>query len=82
MINVDNVLSGPKPCSNQLSVTTFQAIYPSVWGNTTPGAKSGDKVEVFGAYIENKAVGTCGVTLYGSRSYYIKKLGNETNSTA
>ncbi len=81
MVNVDKVLSGPKPCSNQLSITTFQALYPSVWGNTTPGIKSGDKVEVFGAYHENEAGGTCAVTLYGSRSYYIKKQGSETNST-
>ncbi|MGA9099336.1 MAG: hypothetical protein WB392_10445 [Methanotrichaceae archaeon] len=82
LVNVDNVLSGPKPCSNHLSITTFQAIYPPIWGKTDPDIKSGDKVEVFGAYYENKAVGTCSVTLYGSKNYYIKKLGNETNSIA
>ena len=81
MVNVDKVLRGPKPCSNQLSITTFQAIYPSVWGKTDPDIKSGDKVEVCGAYYENNASGTCSVTLYGSRNYYIKGLGNETNST-
>lgn len=81
-VNVDKVLSGRKPCSNQLSITTFQALYPSVWGKTDPDIKSGDGVEVFGAYHENKAVGICSVTLYGSRNYYIRKIGNETNSTA
>lgn len=82
MVNVDKILSGPKPCSDQLSITTFQAIYPSIWGKTAPDIKSGDAVEVFGAYHENKAVGICSVTLYGSKNYYIKKLGNETNSTS
>ncbi len=84
LVDVDKVLSGPKPCSNQLSVTTFQAIYPSVWGKMDPDIKSGDKVEVFGAYHyhENNGVAACAVTLYGSRSYYIRKQGSEINSTA
>ncbi len=81
-VKVDKLLSGPKPCSDELSITTFQALYPSVWGKTDPDIKSGDDVEVFGAYHDNKAVGICSVTLYGSKGYYIKKLGNGTNSTA
>ncbi|MFB3766281.1 MAG: hypothetical protein ACE14P_13680 [Methanotrichaceae archaeon] len=83
LVDIDKVLSGPKPCSNQLSITTFQAIYPSVWGKMDPDIKSGDKVEVFGAYHyhENNGVNVCAVTLYGSRSYYIKKQSSEGNST-
>ncbi len=85
MVKVDEVLSGPKPCSGELAVTTFQALYPSVWGSMAQDIRAGDRLEVFGAYHENRAEGTCGVTLYGSKSYYIKKLGikgNSTNSTA
>jgi hypothetical protein len=80
-VKVDEVLSGPKPCNDLLPVTTFQAIYPSVWGTAAPDIRSGDRVEVFGAYSENKAADTCGVTLYGSKNYYIKKISSETNAT-
>jgi hypothetical protein len=81
-VKVDRLISGPKPCNNLLTVTTFQAIYPSVWGRVDPNIQSGDRVEVFGAYSENDAADTCGVTLYGSTSYYIKNLSSQTNGSA
>jgi hypothetical protein len=80
-VKVVEVLSGPEPCKDLLTVTTFQAIYPSVWGSASPNIQPGDSVEVFGAYSESEAADTCGVTLYGSKSYYIKNLSNETRHT-
>ncbi len=82
-IKVEEVLSGPQNCSGQLDVTTSAALYPEVWGTVEPGIKSGDRLEVFGAYQSSPGRGMCSVTLYGSKGYYIRKAdqGIITNAT-
>gem|GEM_PF-1228510 len=82
-VKVEEVLSGPQNCSGQLDVTTSAALYPAVWGTVEPGIKSGDRLEVFGAYHTSPGTGMCSVTLYGSEGYYIRKIdqGIITNAT-
>ena len=67
-VSVDEMISGPQPCSNQMNVTTvalFQA------GYIDPDIAQGDEVEVYGYYSEDS--GGCGVSLAGSDEYYLKK---------
>jgi hypothetical protein len=67
IVSVDEVISGPQPCSNQLNVT-LQAV-PPPWGYMDPNITEGDKVEVYGDYYEDQD--GCGVSLVGSEDYYI-----------
>lgn len=76
-VRVDQVLQGPEPCSDQLEVITSAALFPAVWGSVEPGIKAEDSLEVFAAYHTNPNSGTCSATLYGSKGYYIKKVGPE-----
>lgn len=80
-VNVDEVLSGPQPCSDQLDVITSAALFPAVWGMVEPDIKAGDRLEVFGAYSTNPGRGTCSMTLYGSKGYYIRKAGQGNATT-
>ncbi len=73
-VKVEEVLSGPQNCSGQLDVITSAALYPAVWGTVEPGIKSGDRLEIFGAYQSSPGIGMCSVTLYGSKGYYIRKV--------
>jgi PKD repeat protein len=69
-VDVDQVISGPRPCSYSLPVITYQAT-SDVWGYVDPNISAGDKVEVFGKY---EAGVECAVRLEGSTSYYIKRV--------
>ena len=67
-VSVDEIISGPQPCNNQMNVTTvalFQA------GYIDPDIAQGDEIEVYGYYSEDQ--GGCGVSLVGSEEYYLKK---------
>lgn len=72
-VKVEEVLSGPQPCSDQLDVITSGALFPAVWGMVEPDIKAGDRLEIFGAYHTNPSRGMCSMTLYGSKGYYIRK---------
>ncbi|MCR4405209.1 MAG: PKD domain-containing protein [Candidatus Acetothermia bacterium] len=75
-VDVDQVISGPRPCSDSLPVITYQAT-SEVWGYVDPNIQAGDKVEVYGRY---EAGVECAVRLEGSTSYYIKRI-EETRKT-
>ena len=66
-VSVDEMISGPEPCSNRLNVS-LQAV-PPPWGYMDPNITEGDKVEVYGDYYEDQD--GCGVSLVGSEDYYI-----------
>ena len=68
VVQVDEVLSGPQPCNDQLNVTTA-AVAPPV-GYMDPDIAEGDQVSVYGCYTEQDG---CGVSLIGSEDYYIQK---------
>ncbi len=77
-VDVDKVISGPQPCSDQLKVITWDSRNPAeaVWGYVDPTISEGDEVEVFGryeVYDENQ----CRVILEGSDRYYINKAATK-----
>ena len=75
-VSVDELISGPQPCSNQLSVIHGPTgSNPS--GYMDPNIKKGDKVKVYAGYYEEQ--GGCIVTLGGSYSYYIKKSSSSAS---
>ena len=74
-IKVDHVIFGPRPCSRVINVTTFAPISPIPWGFSDQRIKPGNKVKVFGTYHtgESLSPGKCGIWLFGSKKYFIKK---------
>ncbi|MEA1863586.1 MAG: dockerin type I repeat-containing protein [Euryarchaeota archaeon] len=68
VVQVDEVFSGPQPCSDQLNVTTA-AVAPPV-GYMDPDIAEGDQVSVYGRYTEQDG---CGVSLIGSEDYYLRR---------
>ncbi|MCP8310268.1 MAG: hypothetical protein L6N94_02060 [Candidatus Methylarchaceae archaeon HK01M] len=71
-VDVDEVISGPQPWSNQVDVITKQAVAPP-WGSVEQDIEEGDKVEVYAKYLQwlvNPERNS--VTLNGSEDYYIK----------
>ena len=66
-VSVDEIISGPAPCSNWLNVT-LQATFP--FGYMDPNITAGDPVEVYGDYCEDPE--GCSVSLAGSEDYYIR----------
>lgn len=69
----DPIISGPQPCSDELKVTTYQAINDA-WGFNDTNICEGDQVAVYGVYLETNS--GCEVTLQGSEEYYIKLTDN------
>ncbi|MHC1572322.1 MAG: NosD domain-containing protein [Methanosarcinales archaeon] len=65
-VSVDELISGPQPCSNEITVSVF--IYPP-FGYFDPNITIGDMVEVYGNYIEDQ--NGCSVSLNGKEDYYI-----------
>ncbi len=74
-VSVDEVISGPVPCSDWLNVT-LQSVAPPV-GSMDSNIAAGDKVEVYGNYCEDPE--GCSVSLVGSEDYYI--VSAESNIT-
>lgn len=74
-IKVNHVIFGPRPCSRVINVTTFAPISPIPWGFTDPRINPGNKVIVFGTYHTNGTLspGKCGIWLFGSKKYFIKR---------
>ncbi len=68
VVQVDEVLSGPQPCNDQLNVTTASVAPP--WGYMDPDITKGDQVYVYGRYTSQDG---CDVSLIGSDDYYIKR---------
>lgn len=68
-VSVDELISGPQPCSNQLFVW-ISAVWPS--GYIDSNIKELDQVEVFGSYDKDQVGYQCSVSLIGSTDYYIK----------
>ena len=68
-VKVEEVISGPQPCNDQLDVITKQAINV-VWGYADPNIQENYKVKVYGIYKEQVNDG-CNVVLYGSKNYYM-----------
>jgi parallel beta-helix repeat protein len=68
-VSVDEVISGPEPCSDWLNVT-LQAVYSRGFMDQNIAAE--DKVEVYGNYCEDPE--GCSVSLIGSEDYYIIRL--------
>ena len=68
VVQVDEVLSGPQPCNDQLNVTTA-AVAPPV-GYMDPDIAEGDQVGVYGHYTEQDG---CDVSLIGSEEYYVQR---------
>ena len=71
IVSVDNLTQGPQPCSSQINVIIYQAIYPNVWGTVDQNITQGDIVDVFGEYVEDNS--GCEVTLHNSTEYYLMK---------
>jgi hypothetical protein len=71
-VTVDEVISGPQPCSNEITVSVF--IYPP-YGYFDPDITVGDKVEVYGKYY---AQGECYVSLNGKEDYYLRTVEDNT----
>jgi len=72
IVDVDEVISGSQPLSDQVDVVTYQATAPP-WGYVDPDIEEGDKVEVYGKYLQwvlNPERDS--ITLNGSEDYYIK----------
>ena len=65
-VTVDEVISGPQPCSNELTV--YWGAYPPM-GYFDPNITVGDTVEVYGNYSEDQ--NGCSVSLNGKNDYYI-----------
>ncbi len=73
-VQVEEVLSGPQPCTDRIKVVTFQAINIE-WGDIDPTIEPGDKVEVYGKYRKNQECNVILATDRGtSNSYCIKKI--------
>ncbi|PXF61588.1 MAG: hypothetical protein C4B59_03290 [Candidatus Methanogaster sp.] len=66
-VTVGVVISGPQPCSNEMTVSVF--IYPP-YGDFDPTLIIGDKVDVYGEYQDQDE---CYVSLNGKEDYYIKR---------
>ncbi|NWG08722.1 MAG: hypothetical protein HXX80_00130 [Nitrososphaerales archaeon] len=80
IVNVDKIISGPQPWSNQVDVITKQALAPP-WGSVDPDIEEGDKVEVYGKYLQwlvNPERDS--ITLNGSEDYYIKVSSIDSGS--
>jgi len=69
-VSVDEVISGPVPCSDWLNVT-LQTVEPPV-GSMDSNITAGDKVEVYGYYSDDPE--GCSVSLVGSADYYIVRI--------
>ena len=68
---VDEVISGPQPCEDQVDITVYDFEFPPPWGYVDPNLNIGDRVEVYGRYYD----GHCSAMhLHGSTDYYIKKI--------
>ena len=66
---VDEVISGPQPCEDQVDIMVYDSEFPPPWGYVDPNLNVGDRVEVYGRYY----AGHCSAMhLYGSTDYYIK----------
>ena len=68
-VSVDEVISGPVPCSDWLNVSIYAA-FPA--GSMDSNITAGDKVNVYGDYCEDPE--GCSVSLVGSEDYYIIRL--------
>jgi len=68
-VSVDEVISGPAPCSDWLNVTIY-ATFPA--GSMDQNITAGDKVEVYGNYSDGPE--GCSVSLVGSEDYYIVRI--------
>nr|QNO54847.1 hypothetical protein PAHOCELH_00008 [Methanosarcinales archaeon ANME-1 ERB7] len=67
---VDEVISGPQPCEDQVDIMVYESEFPPPWGYVDPNLNVGDLVEVYGRYYE----GHCSaIHLHGSTEYYIKR---------
>jgi hypothetical protein len=71
-VSVEELLSGPKPCKDQIKVIIHRSTIGGEWGGWDIDLMEGDIAEVYGSYIE---LGTgCEASLAGKRDYYIKKI--------
>ena len=75
IVCVNDVISGPQPCNNQLNVT-LQAVAPPV-GYMDPNITEGDMVEVYGCYYGDQDI--CSVSLAGHEEYHIRRLSGPQN---
>lgn len=75
-IKVDRVICGPLPCNGVINLTTSASISPIPWGCSDARIKPCDKVVVFGTYhtIESLSPEKCGIWLFGSKKYFIRKF--------
>ncbi len=75
IVKVEKVIQGPKPCSDEIDVGMIVA--PGCSGHFDPDIKVGDRVEVYGEYIEFLEISGggiyCGVDICPSWAY-IKKI--------
>ncbi len=71
-IEVDEVISGSQPESDQVDVVTSQST-PPPWGYVDPDIEEGDRVEVHGRYLQwSVNPEKDSITLNGSEEYYVK----------
>jgi len=79
-IDLDEVINGPQPWSDQVNVVTSQATAPP-WGYVDPDIEEGDKVEVYGRYLQWLVdPDRESITLNGSGDYYIKVSSGDTGN--
>ena len=68
-VRVEDVISGPQPCRDQLDVIIKQATNVD-WGYVDPNIQENYKVKVYGIYKEQVNNG-CNIVLYGSKKYHM-----------
>lgn len=71
---LDEKLSGPDPCSQELEVIgPSKSISDPAYSQVDKSIRKGDYVEVLGEYVYYPQTKRCAVILFSADSYYIKK---------
>jgi len=71
-------LSGPDPCSQELEVTgPSESISNPAYRQVDKSIRKGDHVEVLGEYVFYPQTKSCAIVLFGSNDYYLRKCNSD-----